>query len=185
MIQGNRKYEQQFYFQCQTKFLICTNNKIRFKSNEDTVSFFNHFRFFELQESIPAEEQCYDMDKILDENRTYFLQKSIEGLCRLVSNNFVFSYEESAENFVENANQKADTKSVQDFVIVCCECHEESEESVTDLYDAYKQFVFDNGKEPVSNKAFSNFLVDNYEVYRRRTSKQRLFRGIRLMTNDR
>lgn len=185
LMQGNKKYEQQFYFQCQTKFLICTNNKIRFKSNEDTVSFFNRFRFFELQESIPAEEQCYDMDKILDENRTYFLQKSMEGLCRLVSNNFVFSYDEPAENFVENASQKADTKSVQDFVTVSCEFHDEFKETMTDLYEAYKQFTFDNGQEPVSSKAFSRFLVDSYEVCRVRTSKHRFFQGIKLVSGDR
>ncbi len=64
LLQGNRKYEQQFYFQCQTKFLICSNNKIRIQSDEDTVSLFNRIKVFELKESIPLEGQCYDLDSI-------------------------------------------------------------------------------------------------------------------------
>lgn len=184
LIQGNRKHEQQFYFQCQNKFLICTNNKIKFRSDEDTISFFKRLRFFELKESIPVEEQCYEMDKILDENRTYFLQKAMEGLCRLVSNNFVFSWNESAENFVENTKRQADVRSVYDFVTVCCECKEDAMETVTDLYEAYQQFALDNGKDEVSKKIFSCFLAENYEVHRYRTGAKRFFKGIRIMTSD-
>ena len=185
LIQGNRKHEQQFYFQCQTKFLICTNNKIKFRSDEDTISFFNRLRFFELKESIPVEEQCYEMDKILDENRTYFLQKAMEGLCRLVSSNFVFSWNEPAENFVENTKRQADVRSVCDFVTVCCECNENAMETVADLYEAYQQFALDNGRDEVSKKIFCCFLAENYEVHRYRTGEKRFFKGIRIVTHDR
>ena len=185
LLQGNRKYEQQFYFQCQTKFLFCSNNKIRLESNEDTVSLFNRIKVFELKESIPLEEQCYDLDRILDENRTYFLQEAMKGLCRLVENNFQFSVDIPAENFVENIGRSGDVMGVQDFVDACCEFGEGCQVTVTDLYDSYKDFATDNERDQVSAKRFSGFLVKNYEVTRGRTSKNRFFKGIRLMTDDR
>lgn len=185
LIQGNRKHEQQFYFECQTKFLICTNNKIKFRSDEDTISLFNRIKVFELKESIPLEEQCYDMDRILDENRTYFLQKAMEGLCRLVSNNFKFSHEEAPENFVENINRQADVANIAEFVTSCCECNEEAAEKVTDLYAAYREFALDNEKEAVSNKRFTRFLVDHYAVLAERKNRYRFYRGIKLVTGDR
>ena len=185
LLQGNRKFEQQFYFQSQTKFLFCSNNKIRLQSNEDTVSLFNRIKVFELKEPIPLEEQCYDMDRILDENRTYFLQEAMKGLCRLVENNFQFSVDIPTENFVENIGCLGDVRSVQDFVDACCEFGMEYQVAVTDLYESYKDFTADNEKSQVSVKKFSGFLVENCEVIRGRTSKSRFFKGIRLMTDDR
>ena len=184
LLQGNRKFEQQFYFQCQTKFLFCSNNKIRLQSAEDMVSLLNRIKVFELKESIPLEEQCYDMDKVLDENRIYFLQEAMKGLCRLVENNFQFSVDIPAENFVENVGCSGDVRSVQDFVDACCELGTEYQVTVTDLHDSYKDFTTDNEMGQVSAKRFSGFLVENYEVVRGRTSKSRFFKGIRLVTDD-
>lgn len=185
LIQGNRKYEQPFYFQCQTKFLVCTNNKIKFNSNEDITALLNRIKIFKLKESIPLEEQYYEMDKILDKNRTYFLQKAMKGICRLVNNNFIFSYNELAGDFIENVSRHADLGTVKKFVQVCCGFGEGYKETVADLYNAYKQFVSDNEEEEVSIKKFSCFLIDNYEVKRGRNNKERFFTGIKLMTDDR
>ena len=130
------------------------------------------------------EEQCYDMDKVLDENRIYFLQEAMKGLCRLVENNFQFSVDIPAENFVENVGCSGDVRSVQDFVDACCELGTEYQVTVTDLHDSYKDFTTDNEMGQVSAKRFSGFLVENYEVVRGRTSKSRFFKGIRLVTDD-
>lgn len=184
LMQGNRKHEQQFYFQCQTKFLLCTNNKIKFRSDEDSISLLNRIKVFELQSSIPQEEQNYDMDGILDYNRTYFLQQAMKGLLRLVSNNFQFSCNVSPENFVENVTHQIDLKSVDNFVTVCCQFGEEDEETVTDLYKAYKEFVMDNDLNAVSPKAFSCHIVNVYGVFRKRTNRNRYLQGIRLVTGD-
>lgn len=184
LMQGNRKHEQQFYFQCQTKFLLCTNNKIKFRSDEDSVSLLNRIKVFELQSSIPQEEQNYDMDSILDYNRTYLLQQAMKGLLRLVSNSFQFSCNVSPVNFVENVTHQIDLKSVDNFVAVCCHFGEEDEETVTDLYKAYKEFAIDNDFTAVSSKAFSCHIVNIYGVFRKRTNRNRYFQGIRLVTSD-
>lgn len=184
LLQGNRKHEQQFYFQCQTKFLLCTNNRLRFRSDEDTVSFFNRMKFFALKQSIPQDEQIFTMDRILDENRTYFLQQAMKGLLRLVSNNFQFSCAEAPEDFIENVSRQADTASVDMFVKNCCQCGEGYNETVSNLYDAYVQFSLDNDRNQVSRKVFSCHLVERYDVFRKRTSQCRSFQGIALMTGD-
>lgn len=185
LLQGNRKHEPQFYFQCQTKFLWCSNNKVRFRSEEDTVSFFNRMKIFELKESIPQEEQIYDMDKILDENRTYFLQQAMKGLLRLVSNNFRFSFEEVPEDFIENVNRKADRISVDRFVRECCQYESGHIETVKNLYNAYKEFTEENGIDPVSDVSFSRHLVDVHHLVRKRKKDARLLIGMKLMADDR
>lgn len=185
LIQGNRKHEPQFYFQCQTKFLFCSNNQIKFQSNEDTVSFFNRMKIFELKETIPQEERNYNMDKILDENRTYFLQQAMKGLLRLVSNNFEFSYDESPENFIKNVSGKANLGSIDIFVKCCCQREAGYAETVADLYGAYKRFTEENDMEAVSDKSFSCYLVNTYYLVRDRKKNARLLRGMRLMTDDR
>lgn len=181
LLQGNRKHEPQFYFQYQPKFLLCTNNKIRFRSDEDTVSFFNRMKIFELKNAIPLEDQIYNMDQMLDRNRTYFLQQAMKGLLRLVANNFQFSYEEASEKFIESMNQRADIKSVDEFVRICCQFGENYKETVTDFYKAYTYFAQDNDWKEVSVKSFSYHLVNVYGVFRKRTSRSRFFQGIKLV----
>ena len=185
LLQGNRKYESQFYFQCQTKFLFCSNNQIKFQSNEDTVSFFNRMKIFELKKTIPHEERNYNMDKILDENRTYFLQQAMKGLLRLVSNNFEFSYDEPPENFIKNVSGKVNLGSIDIFVKCCCQREAGYAETVANLYGAYKRFTEENDMEAVSDKSFSCYLVNTYYLVRDRKKNARLLRGMRLMTDDR
>ncbi len=71
LLQGNQKYQRQFYFQCQAKLLVCTNGKFNLGKNENATPLYERARVFELSDSIPQEEQRYDMDDILDQDRTY------------------------------------------------------------------------------------------------------------------
>ncbi len=179
-IQGNRKYEQPFYFQSQTKLLLCMNNKIRFQSDEDAEAVMRRIRAFELSQSIPMEEQRYDMDSMLDRNRTYFLHKAMEGLCRLYDNNFQFSHYEEAEKCVENVQGTADVSSIREFLKTCCEYGQEYRETVAALFLEYERFTDEKGWEPVRKKEFSRFLINKCRLIRERTKKERFIRGIRL-----
>lgn len=108
----------------------------------------------------------------------------MRGLCRLVENNFIFSCDVAVENFVENLNHK-DEASITDFVAGYCICGDNYEESVTRLYQAYRQFAFDNDRKESSIKKFSSFICENYHVIHTRTKKARFLKGIRLLTDDR
>jgi hypothetical protein len=103
----------------------------------------------------------------------------------LVANNFEFSCEEFPEDFVENINRQADVKSIEEFVTIYCRCDEEDTEKVSDLYAAYRQFTSDCEKEAVSNKRFTEFLVDNFDVVTKRTKTYRYYKGIKMVTDDR
>lgn len=182
LLQGNRKHEQQFYFQCQTKFLICTNNKIAFHSNEDTIPFLNRIRGFRLEDSIPPDEQCHNMDQILDENRTYFLHRAMEGLQDLVHNNFEFSYPESAEDFVKNRSPLANTASVQEFVDTCCVCDNDVSEPIGTLYDAYNKFARNNSNRSLSKNNFSTTLCEECGFERGKVKGKRCILNLQLKT---
>lgn len=179
-IQGNRKHEQQFYFQCQAKFLICTNNKIAIRSDGDSIPLLNRIRGFQLQESIPSEAQCHNMDQILDENRTYFLQRAMEGLQDLVRNNFGFSYIEPAEDFVKNTSPFANTASVQEFVDTCCISGNGLHEPVGTLYDAYVEYAGANSWRYLPKNHFSRTLCEECGFTRQKVQGTRCILNLQL-----
>lgn len=181
-IQGNRKHEQQFYFQCQAKFLICTNNKIAIRSDNDSIPLLNRIRGFQLQESIPSEAQCHNMDQILYENRTYFLQRAMEGLQDLVRNNFGFSYAEPAEDFVKNTSPFANTASVQEFVGACCISGDGLYEPVGKLYDAYVEYADANSWRHLSKNHFSTTLCEECGFTRQKVQGTRCILNLQLKT---
>ena len=96
----------------------------------------------------------------------------------------IFYSNESPENFVENINKPANLSSVDKFVEVCCQCGEDYEETVADLYSAYGEFAMDNDMKSVSVKTFSCHLVSVYGFFRKRTNRTRSLQGRRLMTDD-
>lgn len=181
-IQGNRKHEQQFYFQCQAKLLICTNNKIAIRSDGDSIPLLNRIRGFQLQESIPSEAQCHNMDQILDENRTYFLQRAMEGLQDLVRNNFAFSYAEPAEDFVKNTSPFANTAPVQEFVDTCCISGDGLHEPVGRLYDAYVEYAGANSWRPLSKNHFSTTLCEECGFTRQKVQGTRCILNLQVKT---
>lgn len=181
-IQGNRKHEQQFYFQCQAKLLICTNNKIAIRGDGDATPLLNRVRGFQLQESIPSEAQCHNMDQILDENRTYFLQRAMEGLQDLIRNNFEFSYAEPAEDFVKNTSPFANTASVRKFVDTCCISGDGLYEPVGKLYAAYVEYADANSWRHLSKNHFSTTLCKECGFTRQKVQGTRCILNLQLKT---
>ncbi len=181
-IQGNRKHEQQFYFQCQAKLLICTNNKIAIRGDGDATPLLNRVRGFKLQESIPTESQCHNMDQILDANRTYFLQRAMEGLQDLVHNSFEFSYAEPAEDFVKNTNPHANTAPVQEFVSTCCISGDGLYEPVGRLYEAYVEYAVTNSWQHLSKNHFSTTLCEKCGFTRHKVQGTRCILNLQLKT---
>ncbi len=179
-IQGNRKHEQQFYFQCQAKLLVCTNNRIAIRSNGDSIPLLNRIRGFQLQESIPPGAQCHNMDQILDENRTYFLQRAMEGLQDLVRNNFEFSYIEPVEDFVKNTSPFANTSSVQEFVDTCCISGNGLHEPVGRLYDAYVEYAGANSWRYLPKNHFSRTLCEECGFTRQKVQGTRCILNLQL-----
>lgn len=179
-IQGNRKHEQQFYFQCQAKLLICTNNRIAIRSDGDSIPLLNRIRGFQLQESIPPRAQYHNMDQILDENRTYFLQRAMKGLQDLVRNNFEFSYIEPAEDFVKNTSLFANTASVQEFVDTCCISGNGLHEPVGRLYDAYAEYASANSLRYLPKNHFSRTLCEECGFTRQKVQGTRCILNLQL-----
>lgn len=181
-IQGNRKHEQQFYFQCQAKLLICTNNRIAIRSDGDSIPLLNRIRGFQLQDSIPPQDQCHNMNQILDENRTYFLQRAMEGLQDLVHNNFEFCYTEPAENFVKNTSPFVNTAPVQEFVSTCCISGDGLYEPVGKLYEAYVEYAVTNSWQYLSKNHFSTTLCEKCGFTRRKVQGTRCILNLQLKT---
>lgn len=182
LIQGNRKYERQFYFIPTAKLLWCTNNPIVVQSGEDLKPFLNRLCFFQLRHEITPEEWIPNLDSYLDGNRGYFLWCAMEGLHRLVTNNFVFSSQICSGDFiVYMGDSHKEYVSIGEFVDCCCELVQDELTPIGELYSEYLKYAEQIGKLTYSNKAFSQYLVNNYYLNRKRTKEERLIEGIRLI----
>ncbi len=184
LLRGNRKYQQPFYFQCQAKLLICLNGNFVTNSSEELTPLYERAVVFVLDDSIPQEEQRYDLDEILDRDRSWFLQKAMEGLCRLYENNFVFTWRESPERYIKNASETEKDVGIRRFVQESCRLEKDSIETVADIYVAYEYFAEEYGYEKASKKYLSRFFKKGLGIETTRTSTERNFSGIQLLTDE-
>lgn len=185
LLRGNRKYQQPFYFECHAKLLVCLNGDFVFNSSEDATPLYKRTVVFGLDHSIPQEEQRCDLDAILDRDRTWFLQKAMEGLYRLYNNNFVFTGRESPEKYIICSGETEKDEGIRDFFGKYCKSEKGNLETIADIYIAYESFAEDSGYEVASKKYFSQFFRKSLRIETARTSRERYFKGIKLSTDDR
>lgn len=183
LLRGNRKYQQPFYFQCQAKLLVCLNGDFVINSSEDPTPLYKRAVFFRLDDPVPQEEQRCDLDAILDRDRPWFLQKAMEGLCRLYAHNFVFSGCGSPERYIINVSKMEKDEGIGRFVQESCRLEKDSIETVADIYVAYERFAEEYGYGKASKKYLSRFFMDEFGIEATRTSTERNYRGIRLLTD--
>ena len=90
----------------------------------------------------------------------------LEGLRRLIGNNYSFTISDRAKAnisvVVREANNIADFLASAGYI----QFKADSEASTRDLYAAYKVWCEDNAENPFSPKSFSGFMAQNAGVYR-------------------
>ena len=181
LVQGNRKYERQFYFVPTAKLVWFSNNFITVEhTGEDMRPFYNRLKVFKLNNSIPYKKQIGNLDKFLYQDRGYFLSQAMKGLTRLVNNGFQFTEPEYAEDYVNYTSPNSEYADVRNFIGSIFTLSSDAVTPVQTLYSAYETAALEEGQTPLSKKLFTQMLVNNYGIERSRKRDVRNLVGIRL-----
>ena len=124
------------------------------------------------------------LEKLRNEADGIFLF-ALEGLRRLIGNNYKFSVTERNNRELDQYREESD--NVLSFVGECCELGEGFDYGSTELYNAYKGFCDDSGVKPYSQKNFVKQLMANFPGLERgvdKLGKRRIITGLRFIPDD-
>nr|UVN03559.1 MAG: helicase [Bacteriophage sp.] len=144
--------------------LMYATNHIPIMVGDNGKHVFNRLLILQCCDSIPLDKQDPMLLKKLLSEKEYIFQWSLEGLKRLINNNFKFTYSESVEEAKVQAERNSD--SVVDFIEECYVIteHRKDRVKVNELYLKYENWCLDNGKISCAKNTFSDRLLSKYSV---------------------
>jgi len=107
---------------------------------------------------------------------------AIQGLKRLIANNYRFSETDKTKAEVEK--YKLQNNNVLAFVLESCVIEEGAESLRREMYEAYKEYCVDSGGKWTSKGNFNTWLCDaapdKISLFEEPTTRIKYFKGIRL-----
>ncbi len=174
------KNKKPFSFQSFARLLFSCNS-IPKNYGDRSDGFYRRLIIIKFNHAVPQDKKD---PELLDKFRSEadgILMFAIEGLRRLIHNNFVFS--ETQANIDALQQYKEDSNSVIGFINECCEVDDGVEVGCTVLYDRYKGFCDDNGMKPYGKQTFNKEIESNFPKTVRgkdSTGNKRVWKGIKL-----
>jgi putative DNA primase/helicase len=110
--------------------------------------------------SIPVEKRDVHLKEKLALEADGILMWALEGLRRLIKNNYAFS--ESERSNEELRKYRIECNSILSFVLDNCGLEEKKQIELKELYREYKQYCEECGLSAVSQKRFCKELQENY-----------------------
>ncbi len=157
---GIQSYQSQLYVR-----FLCFGNGAMTALHDRSDGFFRRQIILTTKDRDPNRvDDPYLTEKLIEEKEGIFLWM-IEGLIRLLGNNYQFTISDRArENIssvVRSANNIMDFLESEGYIRLKAD----SETSTKNLYAAYKCWCEDNAEHTLSQKSFANFLSQNAAVY--------------------
>ena len=115
--------------------------------------------------------------------RDGILMWAIEGLKRLIKNNYQFSETEHTRDEIHK--YKLENNSVLSFIEENCAVEDGAESFREELFSAYKSYCRTNGLKPLSQISFNRDVENSFPTVSRhleRVSRRKTYVGIRLVT---
>ena len=125
---------------------------------------FERFMIIPCNNPIPKEKQN---PKLMDQlllDKEYIFFWSMEGLKRLISNNYMFTYSSKSEEAKTGYKLKSD--SVRAFVNECYDITDNKKDRIkaSVLYSAYEKWCAENGKQSVAKDKFKDRMINNLNL---------------------
>lgn len=156
-IEAEKKHKDEFSFKNHARLLFSCNSIPR-NCGDRSSGFYRRLIILRFDKSVPEEKRDpYLLDKLRGEADGIFMF-ALEGLKRLMENEFVFS--ETEKNAKELKQYREDSDSVLSFFNDCCVIKEGTGEGSTYLYDMYRNYCKDSGYLPCSQKRFVQTLME-------------------------
>lgn len=179
-----KKNKNPFSFQSKARLLFSCNTIPR-NLGDKSEGFYRRLILIRFDHAVP--ENIKDpnlLEKLRAEADGIFIF-ALEGLKRLINNNYKFSETERNKRELEQYREESD--NVLSFVGEYCELGAGYDYGSTELYNAYKGFCEDSGVKPYSQKNFVKQLLANVPGTDKgvdKLGKRRMITGIRYIPDD-
>lgn len=185
-VQAERKGQDPFTFRNKAKFIFSCNG-LPPNYGDRSDAFYNRLIIIPFDNSVPKEKQDPHLRDKLNKELDYIFNWALEGLERLIDNDFIFT--ENKATLEATEEYKLYSNSVLVFVKECCELDPKVYVASTELYNEYKEYCFENGFSPVSSIKFYAELDTNFENQIDRTervpnSRKRAVKGLRVVYSN-
>ena len=175
-----RKHQQPFAFQNLARLIFSCNN-IPKNYGDRSDGFYRRLVIIRFNHSVPPEKRDPNLlEKFYLEADGIFMF-ALEGLKRLLKNNFIFS--ETEVNRAELEKYREESDSVLSFLKECCKVDKTKVCGSTELFNAYKSYCEECGLLPCSQKTFVQQIISNVPSVERGVDKlgaRRILIGIHL-----
>ncbi|MCM1530390.1 MAG: phage/plasmid primase, P4 family [Alistipes sp.] len=175
-----KKNRNPFSFQCTARLLFSCNS-IPKNYGDRSEGFYRRLIILRFNNSVPQDKRDPNLlDKFRCEANGIF-RFALEGLKRLMRNNYVFS--ETDTNRAELQQYREDSDSVLSFIKDYCIVEPGSCVGSTELFNTYKAYCEESGMKPFSQKVFvQQILLYSPDLSRGvdTLGKKRVIHGIKL-----
>lgn len=156
VITGEHKYQAPFEFTNRSAMLFAGNNLPNTRGIDSMNAFIDRLVIVPFDHPVPKEKQDINLLEKLIEEKSFIVKWAVEGLQRLIRNNYKFT---SCEQVESHLNQYLkDEKSVELFIDECCVQGQNLKIYSQHLLDAYEDFCGEINILPVSDKVFHKTL---------------------------
>ncbi len=175
-----RKNRDPFSFQNFAK-LVYSCNSIPRNYGDRSDAFYRRLCIVRFNRVVPKDKRDPDLVNKLKAEADGIFLFALEGLKRLMENNFVFS--ETQRNIDEIEQYRAESNSVLSFVNERCILDADAEESRQVVYDSYKKYCQECGMKEFAQKKFNaevELLFPGVARAKDSLGKRRTWRGLKL-----
>lgn len=181
IVQAERKGKDPFNF-INKATLIFPCNHLPTILGDNTDDFLNKIIIIKFNRQLKEDEIDPLFSPKLNDEKDYIFLWSMEGLKRLIDNNFKFT--ETLENKQFIKEYKVSSNNVLEFIQNYCDINEKLEIGSTCLYNTYKQFCIDNCYKAVTRNKFKDEILREYgnKIFSTLITNKRIcgFKGIAL-----
>lgn len=182
MLVAEHKFGEPFSFKNKAR-LIFSCNELPKNYADKTDAFYRRLIILPFNKQVAGNEIDTRLSEKLANEKDGIVQWALQGLYRLMENDYRFTENDKTKNIIDN--YKTESDSVLWFIKNCCEINEGSSVSSVELYNSYKKTCVDGGMGAVSqikfNKtletSFSNVIIKTKDV----TTRRAMFKGIKII----
>lgn len=180
-ITAERKNRDPFTFRSTARFLFSCNEMPR-NYGDRSEGFYRRLVIIPFTKAIPENKRDPDIRSKLAKERDGILMWALEGLRRLIRNEYRFSETETTKAEIER--YRVESNSALQFIQECCILDDARSISCTLVFERYKQFCQDNCLRPMSQSNFNKDIERAYPTITReidRSAKIRIWQGMKLL----
>jgi putative DNA primase/helicase len=179
-ITAERKNKDPFNFRPYARLLFSCND-IPKNYSDRSDGFYRRLIIIRFDKSVPPEKRDPNLRERLAAERDGILIWALEGLRRLIANNYLFT--ETASTHREIQRYKVESNSALMFLEECCEIRDGAECVRDTLFERYRDYCTRNGLKPLSQANFNRDVeASDTRICRARdrVGSRHIWRGVRI-----